>query len=263
MPAGESLQDSYRHEIEKALTGDPQRLGDVFRARDGSGNYDVQRIADDLGLGTVSPVYWYIRSIDTLIDCRRLTDGPIGARQRASMLRSFAKRHANSLSSETRRKLGDLATEHDRIAVDEEAIVRENEGLERSAGSEVPNGLAGIYVYTFPHYLRYPVVPSDEDDTNPRTYLKIGSSGTDMAVRVKQQNTTATPEPPVILRMYTCPDGEVEKIERRIHNHLSAADHNPNRSPGAGKEWFLTHLRFVDSTAELLGLKLEHSHPDY
>ena len=263
MSNGESPQDSYRLEVESALAVDSQRLGDVYRARNEVGDKDAQRIADDLGMGTVGPVYSYMGSIQTLLECRRLTDGPILASQRASMLRSFAKRHVNNLSSETCQRLDDLATEHDRIAVDEEAIVRENEGLERSAGSEVPSGLAGIYVYTFPHYLRYPVVPSDEDDTNPRTYLKIGSSGADMAVRVRQQNTTATPEPPVILRMYTCPDGGIESIERRIHNHLSAADHNPNRSPGAGKEWFLTHLRFVDSTADLLGLKLEHSHPDY
>ena len=180
------------------------------------------------------------------------------------MLRSFVKRHANNLSLDTRQRLDDLATEHDQIAVDGEAIVRENEGLEQRSGAEVPSGLAGIYVYTFPHYLRYPVVPSDEDDTNSRTYLKIGSSTTDMAARVKGQNTTALPERPIILRMYTCPDGEkIETVERRIHNHLSAADHNPNRSPGAGKEWFLTHLRFVDSTADLLGLKLKYSDPDY
>ena len=57
MSNGESPQDSYRIEIENALMGDSLRLGDVFRARDTSGNYDVQRIADNLGLGTVSPVY--------------------------------------------------------------------------------------------------------------------------------------------------------------------------------------------------------------
>ena len=263
MSNGESPQDSYHHEIVNALMGDPQRLGDVFRERDENGDYDVQRIANKLGLGTINPVYSTMGSIQTLLECRRLTDGPISARQRASMLRSFARRHAKALSSDTRQRLDELATEHDRIAVDEEAIVRENEGLEQRSGSKVPNGLAGIYVFTYPHYLRYPVVPTDEDDTNPRTYLKIGSSGTDMAARVKQQNTTAIPEPPIILRMFTCPDGGAESVERKIHNHLSAADHNPNRSTGAGKEWFLTHLRFVDSTAELLGLKLEFSHPDY
>lgn len=263
MTDGESPEDSYRHEIENALAVDSQRLGDVYRARNEIGGNDVQRISEMLGHGTHGPVRSYLGSIQTLLERRRLTVGPTRARKRARVLRSFVKRHANGLSSDTRQRLEELATEHDRIAVDEEAIVRENEGLERSASSEVPNGLAGIYVYTFPHYLRYPVVPTDEDDTNPRTYLKIGSSTTDMVARVKQQNTTALPEPPIILRMYTCPDGEIETVERRLHDHLSAADHNPNRSPGAGREWFLTHLRFVDSTADLLGLKLEHSHPDY
>ena len=147
--------------------------------------------------------------------------------------------------------------------MDEEAIVQENEGLEQGEDSELPSGVAGIYVYTLPHYLRYPVVPSDDDYGNPRTYLKVGSSKRDMAARVKQQSTTAIPEPPVIVRMYTCPDRDIVETERTIHRHLDAADHNPNRRAGAGKEWFLTHLRFVDSTADLLGLPVEYSHPDY
>ena len=39
---------------------------------------------------------------------------------------------------------------------------------------------------------------------------------------------------------------------------LAAADHfrNSKRGSGAGTEWFLTHLKFLDSTAELLGLKI-------
>lgn len=40
-----------------------------------------------------------------------------------------------------------------------------------------------------------------------------------------------------------------------MHDHLNAADHNQNRKRGAGKEWFKTHLIFVDSTANLLGLE--------
>ena len=263
MSNGESHQDGYRQEIENALTVDTQRLGDVYRAMVEIGDNDAQRIAERLGIGTVGPVHSNLGSIRTLRECKRLTEGLTFARARASMIRSFAKRHADVLSLETRQRLDDLAADHDRIAVDEEAIVRENESLEQRSGSEVPNGLAGVYVFTYPHYLRYPVVPTDEDDTNPRTYLKIGCSVTDMAARVRQQNRTAVPEPPIILRMFTCPDGKIENVERRIHNHLSAADHNPNRSTGAGKEWFLTHLRFVDSTADLLGLKLAYSHSDY
>ena len=45
-----------------------------------------------------------------------------------------------------------------------------------------------------------------------------------------------------------------------MHVHLNAADHNQNRKRGAGKEWFLTHLKFIDSTAELLGLVVDYEY---
>ena len=263
MADSNETQDNYRNEIEHALKVDTQRLGDVFRARDEHGDYDHQKIANDLQIGTPGPVYSTVGSIQTLLECEILTRGTTLAAQRARMLRNFSKRHTDLLSEYTREKLQKLAVEHDQVAVNENVIVQENEELVQSESSEIPVGLPGIYIYTLPHYLKYPVVPTDDDDTNPRTYLKIGRSETDMAKRVKDQNTTAIPEPPVILRMYKCPKEEVAKVENKIHGHLNAADHNPNRKTGAGKEWFLTHLRFVDSTADLLSLELVYSHPDY
>ncbi len=38
---------------------------------------------------------------------------------------------------------------------------------------------------------------------------------------------------------------------RRIHGHLAPADHNPNRARGAGKEWFLANLNFLDAVAAI------------
>ena len=257
-----TLHIGYRDEIEGALKRDTQRLGDVFEERNENGGYDISMIAEKLRL-TVGPVHSTVGSIHTLLECRRLTASPTPARQRASMLRSFVKRHADCLSLDTRLRLNDLADDHDQVATDEDAIIQENQEIELPTGSNIPSGFAGIYVYTLPHYIKYPVVPSEEDDTNPRTYLKIGQSTDDMWLRIRQQNTTAIPEPPLVLRMYRCPDGEIEQIERKIHKHLVDADHNPNRSAGAGKEWFLTHLRFIDSTANLLGLEMIYSHPNY
>lgn len=262
MTDGKTPHETYRAEIKSALRKDTQRLGDVFRERDENGDFDVPKVAEKLEI-TVGPVHSTVGSIHTLLQCRKLTNRPTLARQRASMLRSFAKRHVDRLSPDTHKRLNDLADEHDQVVADEDAIMRENEEIGNPTNSKIPSGSAGIYVYTLPHYIKYPVVPGEEDDTNPRAYLKIGSSTGDMASRVKQQNTTALPEPPLILRMYKCPDGEIEKIERKIHKHLIDADHNPNRSAGAGKEWFLTHLRLIDSTADLLGLELVYSHPDY
>ena len=106
--------------------------------------------------------------------------------------------------------------------------------------------------------MKHPVLDVDDDDeSNPRTYLKVGMSRVDAEGRIKQQATTALPDPILVLKRYVFPDSETadyRKVEHRMHRHLNAADHSQNRRRGAGKEWFLTHLAFVDSTADLLGL---------
>ena len=48
---------------------------------------------------------------------------------------------------------------------------------------------------------------------------------------------------------------DLAEVERKTHRHLNAAGHVGNSERGAGQEWFLTHLKLLDSTAELLGLK--------
>ena len=40
------------------------------------------------------------------------------------------------------------------------------------------------------------------------------------------------------------------------------SDHLRNRQRGAGKEWFLTHLKFLDATAGLLNLKTQFERLD-
>ena len=254
-----SSYEIYREEIEAALLVDEQRIGDVYRARRHDQNRDAQSIADELGL-TVGPIHASLGSIRTLIEGRRYIEGPTYAAQKASMLRSFPRRHENLLSETTRQKLLDLAIEHDRVARDETAIARENEEIELKVGSGSSSAVSGIYVYTYPHYMRFPVLETEDEDTNPRTYLKIGQSETDMARRIQEQNRTSMPEPPLVLRMYTTSDGDIRSIEEKIHKHLNAADHNQNRKSGAGREWFLTHLQFIDSTASLLGLEIHYAH---
>ena len=256
-------EQSYRDEIEAALSADNQRIGDVFRSRGDDTNKSAQNIADELGIGTVGSIYSVLNSIETLLQCRRLSGGPTYASQRASMLRSFSKRHAQVLSDTTRQRLLDLASEHDMAARDAEAIAEENAEIEREVEAGTQGAEPGIYVYTYPHYMRFPVVSGDDDDTNPRTYLKVGMSETDMAQRIKAQITTAMPEPPLILRMYSVSGGDIGEIEARLHEHLNAADHNRLHVRGAGREWFLTHLRFIDSTASLLGLRIIRAHDSY
>lgn len=257
----------FLQEIEFALQDDETRIGDVFRLqRDGK---DPQETAEKLGLGAPNSVYAYRHYIQTLFEGRRITEGTIYAKHTATAIRGFLKRHDRILSEENFKRLQELETEHSLFATNEDEVARENRQNERVTESNIPRGVAGVYVYTYPHYLKYPVLASEEDDTNSRTYLKIGKSDKDMADRINQQiadqrkNNTALPEPPIILRMYSCPDGNVLETEKRIQNHLNAVDHNQNHTPGAGREWFLTHVVAIDSTAELLGLETVHRYEDY
>lgn len=261
MANDEITDQGYRQEIESALKKNTSRIGDVFRARLDDADKTPRTIADELGISTVGSIYYYQFIIATLTEGRKLTDAPRYATYIASAIRGLIRRHTE-LSEGTIRTLTELEDEHNRVANSEQAIARENEQMGQKTEDTEAKGIPGIYVYSYPHYIRYPVIPSDEVDTTPRTYLKIGLSETDMEKRIRQQNTTAVPEPPVLLRMYTHPDGNLKDTEDTIRKHLNAADHNQNRQPGAGREWFLTHLPFVDSTAEILGLNTEYAYEE-
>ena len=127
------------------------------------------------------------------------------------------------------------------------------------------NNQSGIYVYSYKHYLDFPVVPtSGDDDSKDRTYLKVGMSARDAFVRVKGQNTTGMPEQPLLLRIYNKDGVDLKDVEKVIHGHLDAADHNQvnRKGSGAGTEWYLTHLELLDSTASLLGLETKFKRQD-
>ena len=251
---------SYRQEIEDALQDDSQRIGDVWRLKSKHGK-NAEKIRRDLDLKTVGTVNACLGLIDTLLNCKRDTSAPTLALQRARGLRSFAKRH-EKLSPATKRRVEELAAEHQRVAEDEEALADEANEIARKGG--LGKG-PGIYVYALPHYLRFPVIRADSDESNPRTYLKVGMSRVDAKGRVQQQATTALPEPPLILRRYVlrAKRADYASVEDKMHRHLNAADHNQNRRSGAGKEWFLTHLTFIDSTADLLDLAIDYEDQDY
>ena len=261
--------EHYRQEIAEALESDGKQRGVVYRMILEGGDEDHQRIADDLGI-TTGPVRQTIYEIRTLLDRVVLTSKPTVAERRAGMIRGFLKDHQERLSQKTIDALTSLQDEHHRVSKDENAIVGEHQAIERETDevvSKSTGGIQGIYVYSYPHYLKYPVLPSDEDDSKSRTYLKLGRSDVDIDTRVKQQiwdaGVTALPEPPIILRMYTCPGENVAEIETVMKRHFNDADQDKTHQVGAGREWFLTHLRFIDSTAKLLNLSLEYAHPEY
>ena len=264
-----SSRPSYREEIEAALLQDGQRLGDLFRAtQDGQ---SIQDIAQDWGTN-VTTVHATQTLVNTLLECRRIVGGTTKARQSASMVRSFLRRHGGNLSPDTRQKLSDLADDHELFAnnVNVDVIIRENEENEHALESDDRLNVPGIYVYTYPHYNNFPVQPSREDYTDDRTYLKIGvtEAAEGASKRIQQQVgeiRTALPESPLILRIYNGDGVDLRESEKQIQRHLDAADHsriNRQRGSGVGIEWFLTHLKFLDSIADMLDLEVKYRHRD-
>lgn len=125
--------------------------------------------------------------------------------------------------------------------------------------------LGGVYVYTFPTYLMVPAKVDPE-----RFWLKIGQTGRVVEKRVLDQlRSTAMPEDPVILRVYT--DGKSHSdngsfdyaaLEKKFHQLLISAGHSKTTSRSGGSEWFATTVEFLDQIALTLDLAIEKREVD-
>ena len=261
----EAGDDKYQEEVKGALNNDEQLLGKVWKPyQEGKEPVEIAvELEPETSAKSAAYVYSYIRNIKAITE-GYFPPAPKSARDCGKALRGFEKRHRKSFSEATRLKLQEKAEECDRIANDPIKRKEEDQKLERETSAALEKAGPGIYVYTLPHYLRYPVEISDKDETSDRTYLKVGMSEKDFSQRLRQQGrNTEIPEPPVLLRAYVGSDDmDIEGVEDKFHDHLKAADHVKQSEKGAGKEWFLTHLKFLDSIAELLDLKIHHRHED-
>ena len=242
--------EQYLNEVQKALENDDKRIGDVWRlTKEGKSPADI---AEELNVSTNTFVYGYQKFIRA-IEERDLPKSPTMARDCGAALRGFLKRHREDFSKETIQELKKRSDECDHLATDPQALEYEDAKVEKETSQAEESGIAGIYVYTYPHYYRHPIM-SETDETDARTYLKIGISKRDASERVMQQ-TTGMPEPPMLLQIWvTENDGELKEIEKEIHNHLRTVGHGGNHS--RRREWFLTNKQSVASTANLLRLKL-------
>ncbi len=251
-------------EVKKALETDSSRLGEVWRR----GEKTPQEIAEELGVATLGFVYSYRRITVALID-GEVPPKPTSAKQVASALRGFVKRHEGRLSEQAAERLQGLAERCDRVAKDPLAIQHEDNLDQEQTRNEEAKDTPGIYVYTYPHYRRYPVLPGLEyegtgSERRPRTYFKVGMSGRGVQERIaNQMRGTAVPERRSLLRIYTTPSrSDLKGIEKRLHQHLKSADQGRERTKDHGTEWFLTHLNFLDDTADLLGLSKHYERPE-
>ena len=155
----------------------------------------------------------------------------------------------------------------DEIVADDEAQLREQNDAVKAEISleERMSGQGGVYVFSYPHYLRHPTHPSSENEHYPdRTLMKIGFAGDDMLRRINEAASgAAVPEHRRILRAYLLElpeEDSIEDIEKRIHHLLDAAGHaGPKRASRkrilGGREWFVTSLEFLDAVAALLNVE--------
>ena len=239
--------------IDAELDSDERKIGDMWRAQ--KVDNDTNRIAKEMGWTTVSAVYSYRTYINVLRGKSPApNNSPTMALQCSRQIKSFILRHP---------KLSPAAKEIlERRRQDCEAVSEADQEPE-SIGSEydLPENQAGVYVYTLPHYINHPVAERPDAISTPRTFLKVGKSDRDINIRIKEQSSTALPERPLILRLYQNDDTPAD-LEEKIHDMLSASDHNPNDVKGAGKEWFKTNLKFLDAIATMLGARIHRYNED-
>ena len=201
-------------------------------------------------------------------------NGPSMARQIAARMKSTMRKH--EFSSNTREVLERNIVELERIVSDADAVEAEQtkaEVAEQSAEDRLRDR-TGVYVFTYPHYLRHPTHPSTESDKIPdRTLLKVGYTDNGILDRVNQETRGAgVPEHRRVLRAYlTTQSASLSSrgYERQFHDLLDSAGHaGPKRGSIAyqlgGKEWFYTNLDFLDLVARMLDLEIvEIDAPEY
>jgi hypothetical protein len=238
-----------RAEVKALLDADDTALGDIWRQM--QKNLSVEQIAHERGV-QAGVIYAFQRTIRVLLD-GEVPEKPFVAAGNASRIRSWLKK--KTMSEDLRAQLMDqeraIAANVDNTNAAEEELA---DSIKATQDAEA-QGVPGIYVYTLPHYLKYPV-----DRDTGKTLLKVGHSSTDAVYRANSQGRlTALPEDPVLLRIY--PTGASSGIEKQFHEWLRKADHYGARSRRAGSEWFLTSTKFLDHIAATLDLEVREVNP--
>lgn len=240
--------DEVRKELRAYLATDSSRVGEAYRLLAEGILAGLLPEHPDKGTGVTWQTWRLLRA---LLD-GNLPVAPTVALAAARRYRAVLK--APGLSAAAHSYLQTNLDELERRAsdparLDEEAQRANEQTQQAEARNEV-----GVYVYALPHYIRHPY-----DQASGRTLLKVGCSDSDVIVRFRNQiRTTALPEEPILLRIYRTNGDTAASAEATFHRLLDAADHSRTIGKSAGREWFLTHTRFLDEIASTLGLHVEY-----
>jgi T5orf172 domain len=240
--------DAERKEIQTFLQADQSRLGDVYRALDRALAPD--QIASELKVGTPGFVSNNRRSIKALTK-GELPTAPTVALATAQKFRMVLK--SKGISTETRLCLEANLTWLERRANDATARAIEVRRAQEQTEEAESRNVAGIYVYSLPHYLRYPY-----DPISGLTLMKVGRSDSSVMVRFREQTrTTALPEEPLLLRIYRADLSRAAQIEKEFHALLKGGGHGREVCRSAGQEWFVTSTAHLDAMARAWRLPID------
>jgi hypothetical protein len=248
------IADVVSSEIAEALERNGAQLGLAYVAYQTGVTNPTDMFAAGVGANSGA-------SGNLIVQVRSLLEGhippaPSRATQSLRAARSLLKQNRDRLSTETVAFLDALVAELDEAASDRRAIAEEDRELARTTGEldRLSATTGGVYVYTLPHYWRYPT-----DEHRGLYLLKVGAASGDPASRSKEQaRATAVPEDPIILRFYPAPsERDPFDLEKKFHKLLDAAGHPRSRANAAGREWFSTSLEFLDTGTDILGLTVE------
>ena len=251
---GTGLEPDLRDKLHSVLLRAGGQLGNVYRAivdHPDLGSTNLLPYTDCANAGAVGN-----RRVIALAIMDGITpDGATVARQAASSVRVLLRRaddlqvrdHLAAVTArleEKARDAGAVDEEDKQLAVDSAVLV------------EALTDAAGVYVFTYPHYWRYPYLPDTE-----RRMLKIGRTSNRAWARVLgQAKQTGMPEDPLLLRVYKTNDPVA--TEKTFHMLLDAAEHNRSAGKAVGVEWFVTTLEYCDAVATALKLEVLKGHTE-
>jgi hypothetical protein len=243
------LTDGLRTELAELLSRAGGRLQEVFdRYRGGvsspaaltaAGASPSEAIADNLLL-----------RIRTLLG-EPWTNAPGRARPIAGTARSLMR--TPELSRELREYLTDLRSSMLDLAESEAGQLQEQAQLDANSVvlQREMRTANGVYVYTYPHYWRYPY-----QAVLNRRLVRIGRTTEGVWQHVLDQARAAgAPEDPVLLRLYISSDPGA--AEHAFYRLLDSADHARAVSNNGSREWFATTLDFLDEIAGALGCEVK------
>ncbi|MCQ3808266.1 MAG: GIY-YIG nuclease family protein [Acidimicrobiaceae bacterium] len=276
---GELPGEEVGAEIDQALQRESEAgttLGTAFRF------LVVEDIPDEERINSLKE-YFDHTSPGTAIGLRQHLDavrfgifpqGSSMARQIVARIKSTMRNH--DFSPSAREVLEKNINALEGIASDVDAFEAEQDKAELAEQSvdEKLSDRTGVYVFTYPHYLRHPTHPSKESEKMPdRTLMKVGFADHGILDRVNQETSGAgVPEHRRVLRAYLTTPGKSRSsrnVERQFHELLDSAGHaGPKRGSTeyqrGGREWFYSNVDFLDRIAQLLDLEIiEIDSPQY